>query len=52
QLLGVILDNASNNDTMVNHLQTLIPTFRGQKTHVHCFTHIINLICQAILSVF
>ncbi|KAF6763425.1 hypothetical protein DFP72DRAFT_781155, partial [Ephemerocybe angulata] len=37
KLLGFTSDNASNNDTLVAELATLIPTFRGSVHHVRCF---------------
>ena len=39
-------DNASNNDTLVNELSVLIPTFGGAKYCVHCFAHILNLVVK------
>ena len=39
-------DNASNNNTLVNELSVLIPTFGGAKYRVHCFAHILNLVVK------
>jgi hypothetical protein len=55
RLLTVVTDNASNNDTMVDHLQRRIgPTgrFRGQQTRQRCFAHILNLVQHAFLQPF
>jgi hypothetical protein len=46
QVLALVCDNASNNDTMVEELQVLVPSFRGQTTHVQCFAHILNLVVK------
>lgn len=45
-------DNASNNDTLVEELSHLIPAFRGDKTRIRCFAHVLNLVAKAILSPF
>ncbi|KAG6808836.1 hypothetical protein H0H92_002699 [Tricholoma furcatifolium] len=52
KIIGIVLDNASNNDTLVNELSAIVPRFRGSKTHVRCFTHILNLVVKAVLSQF
>ena len=39
-------DNASNNNTLVDELSVLIPTFGGAKYHVRCFAHILNLVVK------
>jgi hypothetical protein len=39
-------DNASNNDTLVNELSNLIPTFEGQQYQICCFAHILNLVVK------
>jgi hypothetical protein len=46
QVLALVCDNASNNDTMVEELQVLVPSFRGQTTRVRCFAHILNLVVK------
>ena len=40
------VDSASNNDTLVDELLNLIPTFGGKEYQVHCFAHILNLIVK------
>jgi hypothetical protein len=46
QVLGLVCDNTSNNNTMVEELQVLVPSFRGQTTRVRCFAHILNLVVK------
>lgn len=47
QVLGLVCDNTSNNDTMVDELEMLLPSFGGRRTHVHCFAHILDLVVKA-----
>ncbi|RPD52434.1 hypothetical protein L227DRAFT_514792 [Lentinus tigrinus ALCF2SS1-6] len=46
QIHGITVDNASNNMTMLTHMSTLIPGFRGVLLHVRCFGHILNIILK------
>ncbi|KAF8590429.1 hypothetical protein K439DRAFT_1329446, partial [Ramaria rubella] len=46
QLLVLTGDNASNNDTMTNSLEWSLPGWGGQKCHVRCLAHVVNLIEQ------
>lgn len=46
------MDNASNCDTTADHLQRLIPNFRGQASRSRCFPHTVNLIVKAFISFF
>jgi len=46
QILGLVCDNASNNDAMVKELGVLLPSFKGQSTRVRCFAHILNLVVK------
>ena len=39
-------DNASNNNTLVDELSNLIPTFGGREYHICCFAHILNLVVK------
>ena len=50
KLLGFVCDNASNNDTLIDSLATLVPFFGGSGYHVRCFAHIINLVVKVGLS--
>ena len=44
------MDNASNCDTMVSHLSSLIPAFRGTASQTRCLLHTINLIAKVCLD--
>ena len=52
QILSVTCDNASNNDTMVEHLSTLVENFPGAANQTRCFNHILNLVAKSILRQF
>ena len=39
-------DNTSNNDTLVDELSILIPSFGGCEYCVRCFAHILNLVVK------
>ena len=52
QILSLVCDNASNNDTMVKELEVLLPSFKGQRMHVRCFAHILNLVVKVFFIVF
>ena len=45
--MAVTADNASNNWTMCASLAKILPVFRGTKSYVRCFVHILNLIVMA-----
>ena len=45
-------DNASNNDTMVDKLSTLLRDFPGEANRTRCFLHIVNLIAKQLLKQF
>ena len=44
-------DNASNNDTLVDELSILIPSFGGCEYRVRCFAHILNLMVKVSLLI-
>jgi hypothetical protein len=46
------LDNASNNDTMVDELELDLASFDGDACRVRCFNHIVNLVAKSILRPF
>jgi hypothetical protein len=48
------MDNASNNDAMINEIQTLLPSdfMTGPTTQVRCFGHVLGLASKAFCSVF
>jgi len=50
KVLTFTADNASNNDTLVDELSNLIPTFGGKEYRVRCFAHILNLVVKVCLS--
>lgn len=52
QILSITYDNASNNDTMIEHLSTLVENFPGAANQTQCFTHILNLMAKSILRQF
>ncbi|KAJ2921202.1 hypothetical protein H1R20_g15892, partial [Candolleomyces eurysporus] len=49
----ITVDNASNNDTMMEHLAVLLNrhriTFLARNNRIRCFPHITNLACKAVL---
>ncbi|KZT31642.1 hypothetical protein SISSUDRAFT_1067594 [Sistotremastrum suecicum HHB10207 ss-3] len=45
-------DNASNNDTMTDHIPELVPSHGGQTTRIRCILHVINLVAQAFFRPF
>lgn len=48
----VTTDNAASNDTMVEELADLVPSFDGIVNHTRCFAHTVNLIAKSILRPF
>ncbi|KAI9448956.1 hypothetical protein BJY52DRAFT_1127120, partial [Lactarius psammicola] len=51
-VLSVITDNASNNDTMITHLSTIVDAFPGAANQTRCFVHTINISAKLILKQF
>ncbi|KAG9079673.1 hypothetical protein FRC06_007593 [Ceratobasidium sp. 370] len=49
KILAAALDNASNNLTLVRHLQQHIPSFLGERSYVRCLAHILNLMAKAFM---
>lgn len=45
-------DNATNNDAMIQELETLTPEFAGFASHTRCFLHIVNLVAKSLLCQF
>ena len=43
EVYGLVADNASNNDTMVASLETMLAGPAGSHTRVRCICHIFNL---------
>lgn len=52
KILGVVCNNASNNDTLVSQLELELLGQNGVRTRIRCFAHILNLAVKAILSPF
>ncbi|KAH8105595.1 hypothetical protein DFH11DRAFT_1691980 [Phellopilus nigrolimitatus] len=46
------MDNAGNCNTTASETAALVPSFRGMKSRLRCFAHILNLIAKAVLSLF
>ncbi|KAJ1302289.1 hypothetical protein OPQ81_001106 [Rhizoctonia solani] len=51
-VVSVCLDNASNNDVIVQQLVSTLPNFPGAGFHGHCVAHIMNLAAKAFMEVF
>ncbi len=57
-VLGQTGDNASSNDTTLDHLERLFkelrkPVLTGRHTQIRCFAHILNLVVKVcVLCVF
>ena len=49
KILSVTCDNASNNDTMITELASLIDDFPGSENQTRCFTHVLNLVVKSII---
>lgn len=52
KILGQVLDNASNNDTMLAELETLMEGSHGVHSRIRCICHVFNLAVKAMLSQF
>ena len=52
QILSITCDNASNNDTMIEHLATLLDNYPGAANRTRCFAHILNLVAKCIMKQF
>ena len=52
QILGITCDNASNNDTMIENLATIMSHFSGEANRARCLAHIVNLVAKIILRQF
>ena len=51
KILLVTCDNASNNNMMVEELKDKHTKF-STVNHMHCFTHILNLVAKSLLNQF
>ena len=52
QILSIMADNTSNNDTMVKQLGVILDSFPGAANQTHCFAHTVNITAKAILKQF
>ncbi|KNE90033.1 hypothetical protein PSTG_16510 [Puccinia striiformis f. sp. tritici PST-78] len=53
KIYGIVTDNASNNETMIEELKNFKwAHFKGGANWVRCFTHILNLIAQVVMHPF
>ncbi|KAI9429854.1 hypothetical protein H4582DRAFT_1783653, partial [Lactarius indigo] len=52
QILSVTADNASNNDTMIDHLGVLLDGFPGSANQTRCFLYILNITAKSIIKQF
>ncbi len=50
--ISVTCDNATSNDDMVDELEIMLPSFKGQHDRTRCFAHIINLVAKSLLKMF
>lgn len=50
KILGITLDNASNNNTLFDFLMAITDDLSEETCHVRCLAHIINLAAQDILA--
>ena len=44
-----IIDNASNNDTMIEELQKCLPGLDFRQRRLRCLGYVVNLVCKAML---
>lgn len=51
KILAVTLDNASNNDSFIHHLNQEVDIDFNLSGHIRCFAHVVNLGAQAALAV-
>ncbi|OJT12090.1 hypothetical protein TRAPUB_11363 [Trametes pubescens] len=52
KILRVTADNASNNNTIIEHMSEMLTAFQGQFAWTRCFLHITNLTVQSLLHEF
>ncbi|EJF62535.1 hypothetical protein DICSQDRAFT_18968, partial [Dichomitus squalens LYAD-421 SS1] len=52
KILGITLDNASNNDKMIEHLREILPEFEGTFHHTRCFAHVNQLVARSFVGQF
>jgi len=52
QILCIMCDNASPNDTMIDKLSNLIVSFPGDANHAQCFNHVNALVSKSSICQF
>ncbi|KAF8954084.1 hypothetical protein BDZ97DRAFT_1600447, partial [Flammula alnicola] len=52
QILSITADNASNNDTMVEHLGDILDEFPGAANQTRCFAHTLGISAKSVLKQF
>ncbi|KAG2139887.1 hypothetical protein BD769DRAFT_1310192, partial [Suillus cothurnatus] len=52
QILSIMADNASSNDTMITELADMVGHFGGKTARTCCFLHIVNLVAKSLLKQF
>ncbi|KAI0665689.1 hypothetical protein C8Q78DRAFT_952827, partial [Trametes maxima] len=52
QILSVTCDNASNNDTMVDEMASMLTEFGSEFSRTRCFLHIVALTTNSLLHEF
>ena len=48
----ITCDNASNNNAMVDELESKVTGYNGKASHARCFLHIINLVAKTLTREF
>lgn len=51
QVLAIVTDNATNNDTMLSEMETVLGHFSANQNRVRCVAHIMHLAVTDFLSV-
>ncbi|PIL28879.1 hypothetical protein GSI_08925 [Ganoderma sinense ZZ0214-1] len=52
KVLSITLDNASNNNKMVDHLARILAAFEGEYHHTRCFAHVTQLVARGFVGQF
>jgi hypothetical protein len=52
QILSITANNASSNDTMIDHLEDLLEDFPGDANQTRCFLHVVALIAGTLKKQF
>ncbi|KAG2089150.1 uncharacterized protein F5147DRAFT_522814, partial [Suillus discolor] len=52
QMLSIICDNVSNNDTIICKLSDKVLGFSGAAIHTRCFLYMVNLVVKLLINEF